>query len=469
MKFLLINPFVDYSVIKEIFANEAQVPTLGLLYIASPLEKEGHDVEIIDFYAEKFSEKRLTQVLYGKDAVGITVRSQGKKSVETIIDLIKKTNPNMPIIIGGPHCTLDPIQAILDTKADICVEGDGEKVITKIAEALQGKIKLSEIPGIYYLENNNIMKGPPAEIIEDLDSLPFPARHLVEKYRYGDVQGDLKLGKVTSIIMSRGCPYNCKFCANRAVTKKYRSRSAENIIKEIREIKQKYDFLDIIDDNFFVDIKRADKILDFLIEEKHNLKIGIYGVRVDAPDKNLFKKMKKAGVKVVFFGLESGNQEVLDFYNKGTNLDQIHDAVRLADKAGLITWGSFIFGAPIETEKHLQTTIKFAKELRLDVAAFVPLGYFKGSPLWIEAVAEGKIREDEFYVKSDSARGLGNFSDEELSNWCIKAFKEYYLRPSYILNQILRSIIRRDLLIAKLGLGLLFKENSIIKYKMVHL
>jgi len=469
MRFLLINPFIDKTVVKPIFAIEAEIPHLGLLYLASSLEKKGHKVEIVDYCIEKYSEQHLMKKISNTDAVGITVQSHLQKSVKVIVDLIKDLEPNLPVIIGGPHCTLEPKQALRDINADISVEGDGELVITKIADALEGKIKLIDIPGVFFKKNGKIEHGPPAEIIEDLDSLPFPARHLIEKknYVYGEVQGGFNptRGKVTSILISRGCPYNCKFCINKAITKKYRIRSPENVIAEIKEIQGKYDFLHIIDDNFFVDMKTANKILDFLIQEKTGLEIWIAGVRVDIADEKLFKKLKKAGISTISMGIESGCQEILKYYSKQTTLDQIRRAVHLARKTGIVTTGYFIVGAPIETKEHIEKTIEFAKSLPLDLVVFSPFAYLKGSPIWYEALKSGKLKKDEYAVIADVKRGLGNFTEEEMWNWSLKAFKEFYLRPSYILDQVIQAFVRRDFRIVKGGLKLLLRSDNVLKYK----
>jgi radical SAM superfamily enzyme YgiQ (UPF0313 family) len=470
MKVLLINPFIDFDIVKNIFAIESELPPLGLLYLGGILENEGHEAKLIDFCAENYTEKKLVNSLSGIDAVGITVRSHDVRCVNKIIDVIRRTNSQIPIIVGGPHCTLDPINAMNNLNADILVEGDGEIALQRTINNLENNNSLDEIHGVYYKEKNILKHGPPAQIITDLDSLPFPARHLVDNYKYGYLPGGVNLtrGKVTSMMISRGCPYNCKFCINRAITKKYRTRSTENVTEELQQIIHKYDFLHIIDDNFFVDRKKADEILDFLIREKSDLELWISGIRTDVADNKLFKKMKKAGVTTINIGIESGNQEVLEFYNKQITINQIKKAISMARKTGFLTIGYFILGAPIETEQHLKNTINFAKTLPLDQAIFSPLGYLKGSPLWHDAVSEGKIKEHEYIVASDRDRGLGNFTSKELWDWCIWAYKDFYLRPSYIFDQLIQAFIRRDFRIIKEGYKLLLREDNVLKYNIIN-
>ncbi len=173
--------------------------------------------------------------------------------------------------------------------------------------------------------------------------------------------------------------------------------------------------------------------------------------------------MKKAGVKTLLFGLESGNQDVLDFYDKRVKLQQIRETLKLAREMNFFTVGSFILGAPIETKKHIENTIKFACSLPLDVALFSALGYMKGSQLWFEAVQNNLISSDTAEVLADSRKGLGNFTLDELVKYGTDAFQRFYFRPSYILGQIYRSISRNDYSLLLTGLNYLFRVKKIEK------
>lgn len=467
MKFLLINPFLDYTKIDKIFALENEIPPLGLLYIAGALEKEGHKVFLIDFCSEQFNKNNFLQCVKDVDAVGITVRSKDTDSVKIIVDIIKSNYPKIKIIIGGPHCTIDPVDAMLMTNADICVKGEGEEAITMIADALYEPERLILIPGVYLLKDGEIKKAPSAKDIEDLDSIVFPSRHLVEKYEYGEVVEGYNptKGKVASMMGSRGCPYSCRYCINGAVYKKYRKRSAENIIDELKEIMKNYDFLHIIDENFFADEKTSNQVLDFLIENNRKMKIWISGIRADSANEEVFLKMKKAGVTTINIGIESGNQDVLDFYNKQITLEQVRKAVRLGRKMRFLTIGYFMLGGPIETEEHLKNTIDFAKSLPLDIASFAAFSYRKGTPIWDEAVKNGLIKREEYMVLCDSSRNLGNFTNEEIMAWVIKAFREFHLRPIYIIDQLIQSILRWDFQIPKSGFKLMLNSQNVLKTK----
>jgi len=470
MKFVLINPFVDYKKVNKLFSIKAEIPPLGLLYVASALEERGHEVSVIDFCAEEFSDTRLLTAIKQADAVGITVRTLEINSVCHICTTIKQVYPRLPLIIGGPHCTIDPEKALRETGADICVQGEGEEVITVIAERLSQKKELDGIPGVLFVKEKKIKRGPPVKEIENLDTLSFPSFHLVSHYQYGEVAGGYNptRGKVASLMTSRGCPHHCRYCINGATNKTYRTRSAENVIREILEIKKSYQFLHVIDENFFTDLDTANKILDFLVEDDHGLELWISGIRVDVADEQLFRKMRDAGVTTINLGIESGNQDVLDFYNKQITLDQCRNAVRLARKMGFFTIGYFMLGAPVETEQHLRNTIEFAKSLPLDNASFSPFSYLKGTAIWQDAVSEGKIRKDEVTVLCDSQRGLGNFTTEEILAWVVKAFQEFHLRPRYIIDQILQAFLRWDFRVPKEGFKLLVREDNVLKSRQFY-
>jgi magnesium-protoporphyrin IX monomethyl ester (oxidative) cyclase len=449
MKFLLIKPG-EYKNLNNFFLNApTNSPPLGLLYLGAILEQDGHEVEILDYYMEDISSEQLENSLRSSDAVGMTIYTDELKPSVNISEMIKKIEPNIPLIIGGPHCSFVQKRALKDNQyADISVVGEGEHVIIDIAKYIQGKKKLNEIHGIYYKKNGLIKKGKSIEVIDNLDDLPFPAQSLVDKYDYGDFPFGYKLKKkVTSIETSRGCAFKCRFCTRyNNIIKEwgFRQRSAENVVKEILELDKKFNSILFVDDNFLADNKRAHKIFDMLLENGTDMDMLIEGARVYPADRKLYKKMKKAGVTFITYGIESGNQDVLDFYNKKTTLDQIREAVNLAREMGFFINASFILGAPIETESHIENTIKFACSLPIDIASFSPLGYIIGSQLWREAVEEGKISSDTFIEFADSRKGLGNFTREELIENTYEALRSFYLRPKYILGQIYRSILRND-------------------------
>lgn len=455
MKCVLFALPKDY-VHPGLFSNSKKLkksiyPPLGLLYIASVIENLGHAVEIIDFGIVNFSEELLLKKINSSEFIGINVYSNNYEFANQIAGKIKEYSKDILIIIGGPHCTFLKEKTLEDISyADIAVISEGEKTIIDIIKYLEGKINISDIPGIYYKENNIIKKGKPIEIIKNLDLLPFPARHLVDKYNYGNFPWlDLSKVNFTSIMTSRGCPFHCRFCAryeNVIPEWKFRQRSAENVVEEFIEINKKYGFVSIIDDHFLADKKRAHLIFDRLIEYKTDIVIQILGIRVDCSDKTLFKKMKKANVKYISYGIESGNQDVLDFYKKNITLEQIRNSLILADKIGFITSATLIIGAPIETTEHIKNTIKFVCSLPLDFMVIRPLWFDIGSDLWINAVKNNKILKNEYEVPSIKERELSNFTLNELNEYQNMAFRKFYFRTNFLSRQIIKTISDKDTL-----------------------
>jgi radical SAM superfamily enzyme YgiQ (UPF0313 family) len=461
MKFLLIRAGNQKTNEIQLTNPPLSHPPLGLLYLGAILEQEGHKVEVIDCYAEKISREKLENYLQSSDAVGMSVLGDDYIASVGISRMIKEIDPDIPLIIGGPHSTFFKERALNDiSHADISVIGEGEHVILDLVRYLKGTEKLSNIHGIYYRDNGSIKSGKPLKVIDNLDNIPFPARHLVDKYEYGGFPFGYQLKKkVTSIITSRGCPFRCRFCArysNFIEEWGFRKRSFENVVKEMQELNNKYRSVWIVDDNFLADSKRAHKIFDKLLESGIDMDLLIEGARTDSVDRELYKKMKKAGVTFISYGIESGNQDILDFYNKENNLNKIREAVKLAREMGFFLSASFILGAPPETKQHIKNTIKFACSLPIDIASFAPLGYIKGSRLWVEAVENNKISKDSFIEIADSEKGLGNFTREEIKSYTIQAYKTFYLRPSYLLSQISRSISRNDFSLLFKGWKFLF-------------
>ncbi len=424
-------------------------PPLGLLYIAASLEQNGHSAEVIDLGAESVSKQDLERKLATVDAVGMSVYTNNYKSVADTTRVVKQIAPKIPLIIGGPHCSFLKERALSDiSDADISIDLEGEFVILDLVKYLQGEKKLSDIPGISYKIKNKIELGKSPGVIADLDVLSFPARHLVEKYDYGNFPwGYTPRKKFTSMLTSRGCPFRCRFCSkygNIVEGYGFRQRSAENVVKEIQEVSEKYGSVKIVDENFLANAKRANKIFDKLLEIGTDIDILILGARVDSANRELYKKMKKANVKFLSFGVESGSQPVLDFYNKKITKQQIQNAVKLSREMNFMTIASFIFGAPVETEENIEETIKFVCSLPFDSVIFRPLKYEVGSALWTEAVESGKISKEEYAVPADSQRGLGNFTLDELNDFVNKATSRFYLRPQYMLAQAFRTATSMD-------------------------
>ena len=256
MKVLFIYPSSGRLEVasKKFLTTGAHLPPLGILYLGKMLELNGHSVEVIDCNAEGVSKERIKNAVNSADAVGLTLYSEPRELETSIMisKLVKDIDSHIPIIIGGPHATLYPKLSLENHNADICVQGAGELTINRIVEALDGKRDISTIPNIHYRQGKNINHTKSKDEIVDLDEIPFPARHLVDKYDYGYLLGrKVAKGKLTSVISTRGCPFKCRFCNLHSHLPYYKVRSAENIKAEIKQIvSEGYSTLVFVDDNF---------------------------------------------------------------------------------------------------------------------------------------------------------------------------------------------------------------------------
>jgi len=450
MKVLLIHPasgVLEFSS-QDFVKTGALLPPLGILYLAGMLENNGYQVEVIDCNSEKISKDKIRKAIRSSDAVGMTIYSEEyeQKNSKLICNFIRESDSNIPIIIGGPHCTLLPERSLTDHKANICVKGRGDSLIVSIVEALMGKKDIFSIPNIYFKEGEKIRHTKPAKIDLELDELPYPARHLVDKYDYGYLHGNrLAKGKLTSIITSRGCAYKCNFCNLHAHIPELELRSSENIIKEIEDISNKgYNTLVFVDDNFITREKILTEVMDYIKNQKLDLKLWIWEARADAANRSLFEKMRDAGTEAINFGIESGCQEVLDYYDKKLTIQQIKNAVSLSKEMFFLVTATFIIGSPIETEKQIKKTIKFSSSLPLDSAIFYLFQYTYKSKFWEDAVKEGKIKSDEFRVIPDISRGLGNFTSEELMNFTRIAYINFFMNPNRWIRTFKNAIKFKD-------------------------
>jgi len=331
--------------------------------------------------------------------------------------------------------------------ADVSVNGDGEHAIVDIAEAFEGTRSLCDIPGVFYRRNSGIAHGKPAELIKNLDSLPFPARHLVAKYEYGE-SSKLFMYKprLTSLATARGCPYRCRYCPHHAVWHhRYRQRSIENVVAEFHDIiEQGYQSVMFADPIFLADQKRAYTIMDELIAMDSSLELFIGGNRADIMDRTLYEKMRQAGVKYLSFGLGSGNQDVIDFLGKHTTVEQIRKVVRLSDELGFFINGTFILGAPFEDRNHFKKTIELACSLPLDSVTFYPMVYRQGSDLWQDAFTQGKIHGDAYETFADKGAGLSLFTKKEIFRYCRLATQRFFYRPHYLIHLFTKALKNDD-------------------------
>ena len=443
-KILLVNPPGEFK---------TPVLPLGLASIAAYLKDKDKNIEIavIDAWAEDlgFEELKNRVSQTRADIIGIYMISplydKGKKTIE----VCRKTLPNSLIIAGGPHPSALPQETLKDIpQLDICAIGEGEVTMYELVRAVEKKSLLSEIDGIAFRKDNEIIITKPRALIKKLDDLPFPARELfpLEKYKIHPPYG--RKNPSFTILNSRGCPFQCAYCSKGVYQDAYRARSPEKVCDEIEGLIKKYGAKEIqfYDDDFTLDMRRAEKICDEILRRG----IKIYWsciTRVDLVNENLLKKMKKAGCWLIAYGVESGNQKILDAINKGFTVKQIISAFEATKRIGLTTVCYFMIGLPGDTKETIRDTLDLVKKIRPDFISCSILIAYPGSRLFKliqQGKYQGKLRiltkrenlAGSYFGKGNYTVFEDNLTFEELRRIAQKTNREFYLRPGYIFQTL---------------------------------
>ncbi len=466
MKILFLTPPYKKDKIfrKSMKHLGAVLPPLGIAYVAAVLERDDHEVRIIDATAEStvldynFDKLRKDIEDFQPDVVGVSGNIPQLENVQETLKIVKEINPKTITIIGGPIVSSDINFLKKLPNADYGVLGEADLAISEIFKKLEKKEKIEGSEGLIWREQNTVKSIKPRDIF-DLDVIPMPARHLLKMHIYRPSPANYRRLPASTIMTSRGCPYKCTFCSRSIEGMAWRAHSAERVVDEFEELATKYGIKDvqIFDDTFTLHIKRIEDICKGLIER--NIDIGWNCMtRVDRVTVDLFKLMKKAGCYEVGFGIESGSDRILKFIKKSATTDQIRHGVNLAKKAGIDVRGFFMLGFPTETKNEIMQTINFAKELNVDVAQFMIATPYPGTEMWNIAKENGRINDEDysnftFYAPDKMPFSSENFTDQELVNLYRKAYRSYYLRPKFIIKQLLkvRSLqdINRNWLAAK--------------------
>ncbi len=462
MKVLLVNPPYTEFVYKNRKNAAALDAPLSIAYIAAVLEKNKIKVDVLDANAYNLSVNQTAERIAKNKAkiVGITSSTTIMPVTYRLAKKIKRERKDIIIVVGGPHVTFMPAQTFKDCpEIDVIVRGEGE--ITML-ELVKNNGDPERISGVSYKKGGEIISNPDRKHIENLDSIPFPARHLLPMhlYRSGSPisagEGGLNYA---SVITTRGCPNKCTYCSSSHFWgTKLRFRSPENVVDEIEHLVKKYGVKEIFfkDDTFTFSQTRTEKICDLIIKRDLKIKWACYA-RVNTITARLIKKMKDAGCFALDFGIESGNQKVLDRAKKNITLKQAESALKIAKLAGIMTYASFMIGLPGDTMETAKQTIDFAIKLNPDVAQFFITTPFPGTELYEEAIKKEWIAEIENWGELDISKGV--FRNDKLTNKQIhvlvsNAYKRFYLRPFFIF-QSLKRVLKNPKLIKRYFAGAL--------------
>ncbi len=386
-----------------------KLPPLGLAYVGAALEKGGHKVEILDNYLLKkpIDEVKQTIVRLQPEIVGITCGSATYQRCIETARAIKEANPACKVVVGGWHASYAPDSLLEHTEIDYVVMGEGERAMTQLAAHIVkgGEYEaVGEIPGVGYRRNKSSVKNPP-QVIADIDSIPFPARHLLPMNLYGRRIEFLKAEPVDIISITRGCPYNCAYCdVEKLWGKKCRIFSPSRVVDEVKHLVDNYGSKGVyfISDNFTIRKKETVEFCDLMKKEKLDVE-WVCDTRADLLNKDLLVKMRQAGCRTIWFGVESGSPRIMDIINKGITKEQTMKAFKLCRETGIQVACSFMIGIPGETVKDMEVSLKFAKQLDPDWCGFNIYVAYPGSILYEEILEKhlyDRVEDFLFYVKT---------------------------------------------------------------------
>lgn len=435
MKVTLVNPPQTASKYKFMGVI---APPLGIGYIAAVLRDNGIDVNILDASAEDMDFKEFSEEIKNRspDIISISALTPTiNKALETA-KTAKEVLPNSIIVMGGYHPTFDFEETLKNDFVDIVIRGEGEYVLRDLVETIENNGDLREVRGIVFKEDDNIVLNPNADLIYDLDALPFPAFDLMPMDKYKLLDMDTHMA---TMITTRGCPMKCSFCSSAAMHgKKMRQRSVDNILAEIDFLREKYDINTIafMDDTFTLKKSRLMEFCDKLKQKDYEIMWGCTA-RVDTLDEEVLKNMKESGCITVFMGVESVDQNQLDSMDKGITVPKIENAFKMSRKLGIRTIASVALGMPGDTKKIMNKTIKFVHKLKPNYAIYSLSTPYPGTRFYKESFEKNliKVKDWSKYTLISPILETADCSLKDLRKMQTKAFIKFYLRPHYLLSQ----------------------------------
>jgi anaerobic magnesium-protoporphyrin IX monomethyl ester cyclase len=443
MKIALIHcPFGhrDFSENLKIVDEEFCVaPPLVLAYVASILEKAGHEVVLIDAHVLKLTKERTCELLkdFSPQLIGFRADSYWFHRVVEWAGFLKKSL-SVPVVVGGVNVTLYPEESVSYPCFDYGIIGEANASLPELAVALERGSSLCAIAGLVYKENGRVMVNPAVKEPVRFDAYPFPARHLLPNHLYYSFTSQRK--NFTIMVTSTGCPFDCTFCAIAGLP--YRERSAENVVDEIEECYRRYGIreIDFFDATFFVNKKRFLDICDRMRARGIKVEWSCRS-RVDVVDEEILKAAYRAGCRKIYYGIESSSPRILGKINKQIESSQIRRTIDLTYRCGIKALGFFMVGCPGETKESILASIAFAKTLNLD---FIQVCRAIAKPntglhryltdmhhidYWREYIL-GKRGEEPLPAP------WSTLSEGETERYVKKFYDDFYFRPSYILKRI---------------------------------
>jgi len=457
---LFINPPLDNIVKMEmsedVIEEMGHYPPLGLLYLATYLgEKMPSEVEarIVDCVPENVNYEKLRAIIAEFKPVLCAITTFTPTIVDALLTakLAKETDPCVKVALGGHHVDSYPAESLAAENVDYICKGEGEESLLQLVKCIISDKTPDNITGVGYKKDGRLVIDDGYPFIKDLDSLPIPDRGLINNNLYTCTLGAEKT--VATVMSSRGCPYTCTFCY--CPTKNYRMRTVGSIIAELKEI-SKLGIREIFffDDLFNVSAERVTAISRAMIKENLKFSWSFRG-RVNNITDEMLKAAKEAGCERIHYGIETSDNERLNRINKKITVDMIKKAVKLTRDNKVIAVGSFMIGLPGETKGEIYKTFRFMRELGLDYAQISVLMPYPNTALYKEALEKGVIKKDFWKAFAENPiEGKKTFSpevwaeklsQEELFRLINVGYRQFYMRPSYVLYSLLKTKSPKEL------------------------
>jgi radical SAM superfamily enzyme YgiQ (UPF0313 family) len=417
------------------------VPPLSLMYVASLMEKEGVEVDLIDMDAECLNYQETLDRLkrFAPDLMGFTTTTS---SFHPVLKWIKqfKSDTGIPVLIGGEHVRLYPLETMSHQSIDYCIVGEAELPLPEFIRAVREGGAFDGIKSVGFRRNGEVVIDRTLQTIANIDDVPYPAQHLIKNELYENILTRRK--NFTAMISTRGCPFRCAFCCQNQ--QKYRTRSPMSFVDEIERNLKEFsvrDF-DIYDSTFTADRKRVIRICAEIV--RRGLKVGFtVRSRVDVVTKEMIDSLKAAGCHTIMYGIESSSPEILKRMNKGISPQRVEEIVKYTNLKGIETLGFFMFGFPGETCETIEDTIRFSLRLPLDYAQFTVLLPFPETEIYAYYRERGIEDYWAEYTLEESKERLIDLIDtgvtrEEASRYVAKAYKRFYFRPRIIWKRAMK-------------------------------
>ncbi|MCF8029718.1 MAG: B12-binding domain-containing radical SAM protein [Desulfohalobiaceae bacterium] len=424
MDVLLIHPpFLEgYS------KARIDLPPLGIGYLASVLRGEGHTVRIADLNIDS---RYLLDRVGEFDLVGISGDTPRHGVAMELAAKVREQG--VPVAMGGPHVSFRAEENLRSGPVDYVVRGEGEESFRNLVRDLQEGGDGVGVPGISCRNKGEVLHNPTTSFL-DINDIPLPSRDLLPMSSYRVYVGN-RLG--TTVIASRGCPFNCSFCSSSELFGlRWRPREPEAIVDEVEYLYRHYGFRAVLfmDDNFTLDPDRTIRICELMLKRGLDVKWWCFS-RVTSVNQreDMVESMAEAGGEMVFLGVETPHEEVLDHYGKKATSEDAQGAVRILRKHGIRIYGSLILGDPQEDQRMIRQTISYAKSLNPNIAQFAILTPYPGTRLYDEMRPRLLDRDWSYYDGLHSVISYDYLTPEEVEGFLKKAYLTFYLQPKKLL------------------------------------